>query len=171
MLVAFVLGVDPPSAALVTASLVLMASGRWAGSLVRAVDYPLLVLFAGLFVAVGALGATPLAASLLAWATRGGTVALAAIASVASNILSNVPAVLLLLPAVKNGASTVPALTLAMASTLAANLTLVGSVANLIVAETARRAGVEVRFLDHARVGLPVTVIMLVLGTVLLLLR
>ena len=170
MLCAFVLGVDPAIASLVAASVLLVASGRRAGTLLRGIDYSLLVLFGGLFVVVGALGATPLAADLLAWASHGSTVVLALVAAAASNVLSNVPAVLLLLPAVGATGPT-PALTLAMASTLAGNLTLVGSIANLIVAEGARRDGVEMPFLAHARVGVPVTVLTLALGTAMLALR
>ena len=55
-------------------------------------------------------------------------------------------------------------LALAMASTLAGNLTLVGSVANLLVVESARRLGVKVGFWAYLRVGLPVTLATLLLG-------
>jgi Na+/H+ antiporter NhaD/arsenite permease-like protein len=84
---------------------------------------------------------------------------------VASNLFSNVPAVLLLAPLVDaaQGGRTAY-LTLAMASTLAGNLTLVGSVANLIVAEGARRAGERVGFGDYLRVGVPITLATLALG-------
>jgi Na+/H+ antiporter NhaD/arsenite permease-like protein len=57
-------------------------------------------------------------------------------------------------------------LTLAMATTFAGNLTLLGSVANLIVAEIAKRRGVELGFVEYLRAGVPITLLSLVLGVV-----
>ncbi|MEG6551500.1 ArsB/NhaD family transporter, partial [Desulfocurvibacter africanus] len=74
--------------------------------------------------------------------------------AVLSNIVSNVPAVMLLLP---KGMAPESALVLALSSTLAGNLLLVGSIANLIVADQAERFGVRVTWGAHLRVGLPVT--------------
>lgn len=165
MLVAFVVGAPVTFAAVLTATLLLAVSGRRAGRLIGAVDAQLLVLLAGLFVIVAGLATTPAASAALAWAEHVGALGLTAMVAVASNLISNVPAVLLFLPAAR---STSPdhgaALTLAMASTLAGNLTLMGSIANLIVAENARRLGVEVGFFRHARVGVPVALITLALG-------
>ena len=59
-------------------------------------------------------------------------------------------------------------LILAMASTLAGNLTILGSVANLIVVEAARAARVEIGFVEYARVGVPLTLVTLLLGWLLL---
>lgn len=165
MLVAFVVGAPVTTAAVLTATLLLATSHRRAGKLLGAVDAQLLMLFAGLFVVVAALATTPAASAALAWAERAGPVGFAAMVALVSNLVSNVPAVLLFLPAARTtGAGHGAGLTLAMASTLSGNLTLVGSVANLIVAETARRLGVEVGFLRHARVGVPVALITLALG-------
>ena len=83
-----------------------------------------------------------------------------------SEAVSNVPAVLRVGPSLAAAPATVaPTLSLALAafSTLAGNLTILASAANVIVVESARREGVEVRFLEHLAVGLPVTV-----GTLLL---
>jgi Na+/H+ antiporter NhaD/arsenite permease-like protein len=86
-----------------------------------------------------------------------------------SNLVSNVPAVLVLrpfvagLPDARHGW-----LVLAMASTLAGNFTLLGSIANLIVAEGARRHGVTLGFWTYFMIGAPVTVITIALGLVLL---
>ena len=92
-------------------------------------------------------------------------VGLAAITAIASNLFANVPAVLLLAPLVAEAdAGRAGYLVLAMASTLAGDLTLVGSVANLIVAESARKLGVAVGFWDYLRVGLPITLLTLALG-------
>ena len=165
MVAAFVAGMPPADAALAAAALTLLTAPRRAGSYLANVDFKLLVLFAGLFVIVAALAGTPAATSMLAWARHSGPVGLTAIVAVASNLLSNVPAVMVLLPLARSGGSGPhTALLLAMASTLAGNLTLVGSVANLIVAESARRLGVEVDFVSYARVGIPVTLLTLALG-------
>ncbi|HKI58425.1 MAG TPA: SLC13 family permease [Trueperaceae bacterium] len=164
MVAAFVARVPPAEAALAAAGLVMATAPRRAGALLGRVDVRLLVLFAGLFVIVAALAATPVAASMLLWASQAGSVGLMALVALASNLLSNVPAVMVLLPAATSAGIPERALQLAMASTLAGNLTLVGSVANLIVAESARRAGAEVDFWSYARVGVPVTLLTLTLG-------
>jgi Na+/H+ antiporter NhaD/arsenite permease-like protein len=84
-----------------------------------------------------------------------------------SNLVSNVPAVLLLEPVVQGvpEASRETAwLALAMSSTLAGNLTVLGSVANLIVVENAKREGVTVSFWEYCKVGIPLTLLTLALG-------
>jgi Na+/H+ antiporter NhaD/arsenite permease-like protein len=91
--------------------------------------------------------------------------ALAAVTAILSNLVSNVPAVLVLNPFIAPLAEPNRAwLTVAMASTLAGNFTLVGSIANLIVAERARAEGVEVDFWRYFRVGAPLTVVTIILG-------
>lgn len=168
MLAAFVLGANVPTAALVAAALLLLLGRKASDELLRQVDWTLLVLFAGLFVVVGALETSGLSGLILAGLEpllRAGTTALALLTLLLSNLLSNVPAVLLLAPvleALNEGPRAW--LTLAMASTFAGNLTLIGSVANLIVAEQARRQGVELGFWAYARVGVPVTLLTLLLG-------
>ncbi len=52
-----------------------------------------------------------------------------------------------------------------MSSTFAGNFTLNGSVANLIVAERAKKEGVTISFLAYWRIGLPLTLISLAFGT------
>lgn len=181
MLAAFALGVNVALAALAAAAVVLVGAGKRSGAMLRKVDYGLVVLFAALFVVVGAMADTGLPQRwLLAWLPQAGTALevvglTAAVTTLLSTVVSNVPAVLMLLPAT-GFADTVPAaanawlgspslaLTLAMASTLAGNLTLVASVANLIVAEGARRLGIELGFWTYLRAGLPVTLATLALG-------
>ena len=85
--------------------------------------------------------------------------------------MSNVPAVLLFKPLIPTlGEPERAWLILAMSSTLAGNLTLLGSVANLIVAEAARAGRVELGFLEYCRVGVPLTVVTLLLGWAVLVL-
>jgi Na+/H+ antiporter NhaD/arsenite permease-like protein len=71
-----------------------------------------------------------------------------------SNLVSNVPAVMLLLPHLQGMSAGV---TLALVSTFAGNLFLVGSIANLIVVDLAQKNGVTIDWRAHARIGLPVT--------------
>jgi len=78
--------------------------------------------------------------------------------AILSNLVSNVPAIMLLLP-LSPGAEMGPVL--ALSSTLAGNFIIVGSVANIIVVESARLAGIKIDFKTHARVGVPVTIITL----------
>jgi len=94
---------------------------------------------------------------------------LAAITAVLSNIVSNVPAVLLLKPFVPNLEDAQRAwLIIAMAATFAGNFTLVGSVANLVVAQRAKARGVEIGFWAYFRVGAPLSLITIVIGLLLL---
>lgn len=168
LVVSFAAGAPVATAALVVGAGVVLTAGRGGTRLLARVDLSLLTLFAGLFVVVGALGTsgvTTQAGAVLGsvWATS--VVPLTAVTAVASNLFSNVPAVLLLAPWVgEAGGGQIGYLTLAMASTLAGNLTLVGSVANLIVVESARRLGVEVGFWAYLRVGVPITLGSLALG-------
>jgi Na+/H+ antiporter NhaD/arsenite permease-like protein len=132
------------------------------------INWELLVLFTGLFVVVGGVETSGLSHDLLTWAEAANLhrpLVLTAVTAVVSNLVSNVPAVLLfksLIPTFDEPGRAW--LILAMASTLAGNLTLVGSVANLIVAETARDARVEIGFLEYCRVGVPLTLVTLLLG-------
>jgi Na+/H+ antiporter NhaD/arsenite permease-like protein len=168
LLVAFVAGAPVATAALVVGAGVLLTAGDAGRRVLARVDLSLLTLFAGLFVVVGALGhtgVTSAAAATLGAGWASGIASLTAVTAVASNLFSNVPAVLLLAPLVAEaGAGSAGFLTLAMASTLAGNLTVVGSVANLIVVEGARKAGVTVGFWAYLRVGLPITLLTLAFG-------
>jgi Na+/H+ antiporter NhaD/arsenite permease-like protein len=133
------------------------------------VDWGLLVLFVGLFIIVGGAENAGIVARLLDMARYGNlqnTAVFTAVVAVISNIVSNVPAVMLLKSLVPGLANAHTAwLVLAMSSTLAGNLTITGSVANIIVVETAKN-DVNIGFWDYFRVGLPITVLTLVFGTV-----
>ena len=165
--VALVASPLPPAVvALVGAGAVLL-SRRWPSARVLAgVDGPLLLLFIGLFVVNRAFEHTGLAAQAVAalaahgWPlTEPGVLAVTGL--VLSNLVSNVPAVMLLLPHLNGMDPAHAGLVLGLVTTLAGNLLLVGSVANLIVADLARRDGVEVDWRAHARIGVPVTLLSL----------
>jgi Na+/H+ antiporter NhaD/arsenite permease-like protein len=131
------------------------------------IDWPLLALFAGLFVVVAAVERTSLDADLFRVASQFGlhnVPVLTFFAALVSNIVSNVPAVLLFRPVMPHLAD--PArgwLTLAMATTLAGNFTILGSMANLIVVQRARRE-VKIGFWEYFRAGSVLTVLTLVFG-------
>ncbi|HWE39277.1 MAG TPA: anion transporter [Isosphaeraceae bacterium] len=135
-----------------------------------AVDWPLLIMFMGLFVVVHAFDVRVVQHwGIDRWgAIRRSPVVLVSGLSVAlSNLVSNVPAVLLFEPLLKvmPAASREPAwLALAMSSTLAGNLTVLGSVANLIVVEGARRSGTELGFVEYLKVGVPLTILTTLVG-------
>lgn len=134
----------------------------------RAVDWPLLVMFCGLFVVVHAFEVHVVRTwGLERWqaVTRSPVAMVSALSVVLSNLVSNVPAVLLFRPLMEVIPQKEQAwLALAMSSTLAGNLTLLGSVANLIVVENARRAGTELSFVEYLKVGVPVTVLTTLVG-------
>jgi Na+/H+ antiporter NhaD/arsenite permease-like protein len=97
---------------------------------------------------------------------------LTAVTAILSNLVSNVPAVLLLKPFVAALQDHDRAwLVIAMASTLAGNFTVLGSIANLIVVEKAARRGIVIGFWDYFRVGAPLTLLTLAVGTLWLLWR
>ncbi len=132
------------------------------------IDWPLLVMFAGLFIVVHAFEVQVVRTwQIERWtALRESPVVLVSLISVAmSNLVSNVPAVLLFRPMMEVMAQKEQAwLALAMSSTLAGNLTMLGSVANLIVVESARRARVELTFGEFLRVGIPLTLLTTLIG-------
>jgi Na+/H+ antiporter NhaD/arsenite permease-like protein len=134
------------------------------------IDWNLLVMFAGLFVVVHGFERHVVAGwdlARLAAMGRAPVLGLTVAAAALSNLVSNVPAVLLmktLVVSLDPAAHANGWLTLAMASTLSGNLTPVASVANLIVIEGARRAGVGVSLVDYCRVGVPLTLLTLAVG-------
>ena len=132
------------------------------------IDWPLLVMFVGLFVVIGGLEKAVITADVsaaIAHQHLDNPTILAGVTAVLSNLVSNVPAVLLLKSFVPNLQDPQRAwLVVAMAATLAGNFTLVGSVANLIVAQRAKARGVELNFGAYFKVGAPLTVLTIAFG-------
>jgi Na+/H+ antiporter NhaD/arsenite permease-like protein len=146
-------------AALTGAGLLLMSRRLHSTHMLGLVDWELLVLFIGLFAVNHALAHTGLTAQAVQALAAAGLpltepAPLFATAVVLANVVSNVPAIMLLLPA-----ATEPFAgpMLALVSTLAGNLFIVGSIANIIVVDAARRRGVAIDWRRHARTGVPVT--------------
>ena len=134
----------------------------------RSIDWPLLVMFAGLFVVVHAFEVHVVQSwGLERWHAllESPVVMVSGLSVVLSNLVSNVPAVLLFKPLMEvMPQSELAWMALSMSSTLAGNLTILGSVANLIVVENARRAGTELGFVEYLKVGVPLTVLTILVG-------
>jgi Na+/H+ antiporter NhaD/arsenite permease-like protein len=174
MLVAFLAGVPIALVAIGGAAYCLLTRRVNPDKVYREIDWGLLVLFTGLFVVIGGVEASGLAGELLGWASAVGLyrpAVLTAVTALLSNLVSNVPAVLLFKSVIPTfGEPTRAWLLLAMASTMAGNLTILGSVANLIVVEQARSAGIQIGFVEYSKVGVPVTLLTLLVGWLVLVL-
>jgi Na+/H+ antiporter NhaD/arsenite permease-like protein len=175
--VGFLAGLNLAWTALAGGALIMVLARRDTHEVLKLVDWHLLVFFAGLFVVVEGLNSTGLPDQVYAQVHSlfGRTAALQAwnlawFSALGSNVFSNVPFVLVAGKWVANFAE--PELmwkVMALATTFAGNLTILGSVANIIVVESARRH-VEVGFWDYARYGIPVTLLTTTIGMFLLLL-
>jgi Na+/H+ antiporter NhaD/arsenite permease-like protein len=153
-------------AALTAAGLLLLSQRFHSARMMSLVDWQLLVLFMGLFVVNKALQDTGLVAQSLQWLSAHGLnlaepLPLFGATLLLSNLVSNVPAVMLLLPVAAAQPGGQGGVSLALVSTLAGNLFIVGSIANIIVVDAARNCGVLIDWRRHMRVGLPVTVLSL----------
>uniref|UniRef100_A0A7C1JDK4 Anion transporter n=1 Tax=Caldilinea aerophila TaxID=133453 RepID=A0A7C1JDK4_9CHLR len=168
MMTGFVLGFPIPLAALVGAAILLISRRREPEAVFREIDLSLLVFFGGLFIVTGAIESVGLSERLFVVAqplAEQGVAALSLVAVALSNLVSNVPAVLLFRPYIPEFPNPTQAwLTLAMSTTLAGNLTLLGSVANLIVAEIAYRRDVNLSFTEYLKAGPLITAISLTIG-------
>jgi Na+/H+ antiporter NhaD/arsenite permease-like protein len=126
------------------------------------------VMFVGLFIVVAGfekMVITPKVVEAIGHLRLDDKVVLGTVTVLLSNVVSNVPAVLVLKPFVPNLGDPQRAwLVIAMTATLAGNLTLVGSVANLIVAQRARARGVEIGFWAYFKVGAPLTLATITIG-------
>ncbi|MEH2108887.1 anion transporter [Nostoc sp.] len=161
LLIAFLIGMPPAQATLVAAGLLFITRRIKPQRVLNKVDWDLLVMFSGLFVVtagVEKLGILNLFSGLVYT-----PLSILGITALLSNLVSNVPAVLLLQHLIPHP-DTKTWLLLAAGSTLAGNLTLLGSVANLIVAEAVAKLGYQLSFWEHLRFGLPLTVLTLILA-------
>jgi Na+/H+ antiporter NhaD/arsenite permease-like protein len=170
VLCGFLAGVPPAMMAAIGAAVLLITRTMEPRKVYDEVDWGLLVFFVGLFVIVGGAERAGLTARLLepvtAWNLH--SIPVFALATAAlCNIVSNVPAVMLLRTLVPSFPDPHGGwLALAMASTLAGNLTITGSIANIIVVERAGAEGVHIGFREYFRAGLPVTLATLAVGSI-----
>lgn len=166
------LNLSIPLIALTGAALILLVGKAKPSQVVQKVDWVLLLFFASLFIVVEGVQKTALMqvflntellsdnAAGLAW--------LHGISLMASQIVSNVPFAVLMLPLLQAAQSEMLWLGLASASTLAGNATIIGAMANLIVIESAEKYGIRLGFMTFFRIGVVVTLLSLALSFVLL---
>lgn len=177
-LIGWLAGLSMPLVAITAAAVLLAISRRDPVLAFAKVEWSLLLFFGALFVVMRGARDLPMVASLTSSAgaqLRGAPLHDAVLTSAAmlglSNLVSNVPAVILWLPVVPTVAKPVFTwLVMAMSSTFAGNLTLLGSMANLIVAERAEARGERLGFVDYLRAGVPVTLLTLCWGVAALVL-
>jgi Na+/H+ antiporter NhaD/arsenite permease-like protein len=169
LLTAFLLGVPIALASLIAAVFLLFTRRVKPVKIFSSIDWEILVFFSGLFIVTGSLETNGITAKLGELVEQAGNITavnLSIITTALSNLVSNVPAVLLLKPLISQVSNPIAGwLTLAASSTLAGNLTLLGSVANLIVAESAGRRHIKLAFWEYTRVGAIITLITLVIST------
>jgi Na+/H+ antiporter NhaD/arsenite permease-like protein len=167
MLVMFFVGWPVPKVAVVAGAVLLITRRVDPEQVYASIDWGLLAMFVGLFIVVAGIEKTPLQGDLVALADRlhlDNVFMLSGFTAVLSNLVSNAPAVLVFKPLVGHLANPAQTwLTLAMASTLAGNLTILGSVANLIVIQQSRHK-VRIHFWEHFRVGAPLAVLTIAIG-------
>jgi Na+/H+ antiporter NhaD/arsenite permease-like protein len=168
LVILFFAGAEPAKMALLAGAVLLLTRIVKNTKFYFEIDWPLLLMFAGLFVVVAGFQKTILSPSAIAEVGRlhlERIPVLSMVTAILSNIVSNVPAVLVLRPFILALHDPKTAwLTVAMASTLAGNFTVLGSVANLIVAQKAAAKGVYIGFWDYFKVGAPLTVLTIVFG-------
>jgi Na+/H+ antiporter NhaD/arsenite permease-like protein len=168
MMAGFFAGLEPAKLALLAGALLLVTRAVRSNKIYREIDWPLLLMFAGLFVVVSGFEKALLSPRIVAAIGHrqlDHSPVLALVTAVLSNLVSNVPAVLVLKPFVAALPDPSRAwLVMAMAATLAGNLTILGSVANLIVVERAARRGVAIGFWQYFRVGAPLTALTILAG-------
>ncbi len=168
MMALFVAGQPVAKVAIVGGALLLVTRKVKADKVYREIDWPLLLMFVGLFIVVTGLETAVLSPELIAGVGElhlAAVPVLSAVTALLSNLVSNVPAVLVLKPFIASLSNPQHAwLVVAMASTLAGNFTLVGSAANLIVAQRARNGGVTIGFWAYFKVGAPLTVLTILFG-------
>jgi Na+/H+ antiporter NhaD/arsenite permease-like protein len=167
MLVMFFAGWPVPKVAVVAGAVLLITRRVDPERVYGSIDWQLLVMFVGLFIVVAGIQKTSLEGDLLALAGAlhlDNVFLLSGFTAVLSNLVSNAPAVLVFKPLIGHLANPAQTwLTLAMSSTLAGNLTILGSVANLIVIQQSRHK-VKIGFWEHFRVGAPLAVLTIMIG-------
>ena len=164
----FFAGLAPAKAAIIIGGLLLLTRRMKSWRVYAEIDWSLLLMFAGLFIIVAGAERTLLTPERIAAVGRldlERIPMLSGVTAVLSNVVSNVPAVLMMKPFVGGLKNHDTAwLVVAMASTLAGNFTVLGSIANLIVVQKASVSGVKIGFWDYFRVGAPLTVATLAIG-------
>jgi len=162
------LNISIPMIALLGASMILLLGRIKPSKVISRVDWVLLLFFASLFIVVHGVEKSGLMEQLLNHITLAengaGLAGIHLISLLLSQIVSNVPYTVVMLPLMKTANSEVLWLALASASTLAGNATIIGAMANLIVIESAESKGIKIKFMEFFRIGIAVTIISMILS-------
>jgi Na+/H+ antiporter NhaD/arsenite permease-like protein len=168
-------GLSVPLVALTAGVAATLLSGIKPSEIIQRVDWGLLVFFGGLFVVIAGAHQAGVLDTLLQRVDLGpnveGILSVHLVSAVVSQIVSNVPLTILLLPLLRDLPGDTLWVSLASGATLAGNATLIGAVANIIVVERAYREGVTVGFAEFLKVGLPVSAFTLLASIGILLLE
>lgn len=166
------LNLSIPVISLSGASLILILGRVKPSKVIKEVDWVLLLFFAGLFIVVhgiekvGVLDPfihdTPLTDNL------NGIIGIHTLSLFMSQLISNVPYTILMLPILKASQGDLLWLSLASAATLAGNATIIGAIANLIVIESAKSYGVEIKFWEFTQAGILITLLTMIISVVVL---
>ena len=166
------LNLSIPVIALAGASAILVLGKIKPSKVIKEVDWVLLLFFAGLFIVVHGIekvgvldpfiNETPLTNTL------NGIIGIHTLSFFMSQIVSNVPYTILMLPILKAAQGDLLWLSLASAATLAGNATIIGAIANIIVIESAKSYGVEIKFWEFTKAGIVVTIITMIISVVIL---
>jgi Na+/H+ antiporter NhaD/arsenite permease-like protein len=172
VLIGFVAGFPTGMVALTAGAISLLTRSIRPERVYALIDWTMLLMFAGLFIVVAGAETTGFQNEIV---SRVGAsrlmnpLVLAGVLTALSNLVSNVPAVMLFRPLYHSlGYGRDSALVIASASTFAGNLTVLGSIANLIVLEEARRQRIVIGFYEYMRIGVPVTLLTLALDVAML---
>ena len=170
MLLAFLFGLPVSITALAASATLLITRRIKPERVFLEVDFSLLIFFASLFIIshqTNHLLSSAVKISDLEFFSQNRIINISLVSSILSNLISNVPAVLMMSPIIKEMANPEKLwLTLSLSSTFAGNLTLLGSVANLIVVEMARKRGVNIKFSEYLKSGIVITLFSLILGVI-----
>ncbi|PKL16844.1 MAG: anion transporter [Spirochaetae bacterium HGW-Spirochaetae-5] len=166
------LGLSIPVISLIGASLILILGKIKPSEVIKNIDWVLILFFATLFIVVGGIEKTGLIQHILNAYTIGpdlhGIGVIHITSLILSQIVSNVPYTILMIPILKSSGSDIIWLSLASASTIAGNATIFGAMANIIVIESAKKHGVSITFFEFLKAGLIVTALTLFLSVFLL---
>lgn len=162
----YIIGFDIALLASLGAAFLLITRRIKPNKIYTSIDFNLLIIFVGLFIIVGGIKASGLLDTVheyLPLDAMNNLNFFAFISIVLSNIVSNVPAVLLLQYYISPEDALLKWQTLALLSTIAGNLTIFGSIANLIVVEIAKKNNITITATEYFRVGFPLTILMTIL--------
>ena len=163
-----VLDISIPLIALIGSSLILLLGKIKPSKIIKEIDWVLLLFFASLFIVVKGAEKAGILSMFIQFSHFNDSfysiTILHVVSLVFSQIVSNVPFVILLGPTLKHGNSKLLWLVLASSSTLAGNATIIGAMANLIVLESAAKSGVKISFMEFLKPGMVVTIITLLLS-------